>query len=328
MRFFRRQAGLFLVVLLGVAHPLGWAVPIMPAHVSRERLATNALWDQLRNKPVGERPRVILVLGGGGARGLSHIGVLRVLEQEHIPVDQIVGVSVGALIGALYASGLSVDQIESMAQDIGWKNLTDFSRFRLLKLILTDELLSTSKMEAYLDKKLGGLYFNDLKIPFVCIATDIRTGERVVFKEGPVAFAARASATIPGVFKPVPYRHRSLVDGGVVDNLPTNIITVDDNDFVLAVLPKVESEQKEVTTVLKTLVRSVEIQKDTMMQERKKDADFLIEPNVGDVSMVELDRYKECIDAGLLETRARVLALKKTLLQRAYKKNKKLVAGQ
>jgi NTE family protein len=279
-------------------------------------MAANLLWEQVRNKPVGQRPRVILVLGGGGARGLSHIGVLRVLEQEHIPIDQIVGVSVGALIGALYASGLSVDQIESMVRDIGWTKLTDFSRFRLLKLILTDELLSTNRMEAYLDKKLGGLYFNDLKIPFICIATDIRTGEKVVFKEGPVAFAARASATIPGVFKPVPYRHRSLVDGGIVDNLPTNTVTIDNNDFVLAVLPKVESEQKEVTTVLKTLVRSVEIQKDAMMQTSKKDSDFLIEPNVGDVSMVELDRWRECVDAGLLETRVRAFELKKSLLEK------------
>jgi NTE family protein len=287
--------------------------------------AADVLWDRLRTRPVGERPRVILVLGGGGARGLSHIGVLRVLEQEHIPVDQIVGVSVGALIGALYASGVSVNDIESMAQDIGWKNLTDFSRFRLLKLILTDELMSTSKMEAYLDKRLGGLYFNDLKIPFVCIATDIRTGEKVVFKEGSVAFAARASATIPGLFKPVPYRHRSLVDGGVVDNLPTNLVMVDNDDFVLAILPKVQSEQKEVTTVLKTLVRSVEIQKDTMMLERKKDADFMIEPNVGDVSMVELDRSHECIEAGLLEARSRVLELKKQLIMRAAAKNRKVL---
>jgi NTE family protein len=229
------------------------------------------------------------------------------------------------LIGALYASGVSVNDIESMAQDIGWAKLTDFSRFRLLKLILTDELMSTSKMEAYLDKRLGGLYFNDLKIPFVCIATDIRTGEKVVFKEGSVAFAARASATIPGLFKPVPYRHRSLVDGGVVDNLPTNLVMVDNDDFVLAILPKVQSEQKEVTTVLKTLVRSVEIQKDTMMLERKKDADFMIEPNVGDVSMVELDRSHECIEAGLSEARTRVLELKKQLIMRAAAKNKKVL---
>ncbi len=312
-----RRFVLLAILIAGLARPLGWANVVWPSHTSSERVAADILWDRIRREPVGKRPRVILVLGGGGARGLSHIGVLRVLEQERIPVDQIVGVSVGALIGALYAAGLSVDQIESMAQEIGWRNLTDFSRFRLLKLILTDELLSTNKMEAYLHKKLGGLYFHDLKIPFVCIATDIRTGEKVVFKEGPVAFAARASATIPGVFKPVPYRHRFLVDGGVVDNLPTNLIAVDDNDFVLAVLPKVQLEMKDADTVLKTLVRSVEIQKDTMMFERRKDADFMIEPNVGDVSMVELDRSQECIAAGLREARLQALELKKRLIQRS-----------
>lgn len=316
------------IFFMGMARPAVPANQVWPAHVSRERMGSEILWEQLRTQPIGKRPRVILVLGGGGARGLSHIGVLRVLEQERIPVDQIVGVSVGALIGALYAAGLSVDQIESMAEETGWKNLTDFSKVRLLKLIMSDELLSTSKMEAYLNKKIGGLYFSDLKIPFVCLATDIRTGERVVFKEGPVAFAARASATIPGVFRPVPYRHRSLVDGGVVDNLPTNLVTIDDNDFVLGVLPKVQGESKEVTTVLKALVRSVEIQKDSMMTERRRHADFMIEPNVGDTSMVDLNRWKFCVEAGLIETRRQGLALKKMLLKRAHEKNKEVFVQQ
>jgi NTE family protein len=279
-------------------------------------LGAELLWQRVADKPVGQRPRIILVLGGGGARGLSHIGVLRVLEQEHIPVDQIIGVSVGALIGALYAAGLPVDKIEQMSREVGWSTLTDFSRFRVLKLILSEELLSTNRMEDYLDKSIGNKYFTDLKIPFTCIATDLRSGEKVVFKEGPVAFAARASATIPGLFKPVPYRQRSLVDGGLVDNLPTNLVAVGENDFVLAVLPQADEERDDVDTILKTLVRAVEIQKDVMMAERKRDADFLIEPRVGTVSIVDLNRSAECIEAGQLATRQAAVELKKKILQR------------
>jgi hypothetical protein len=127
---------------------------------------------------------------------------------------------------------------------------------------------------------------------------------------------ARASATIPGLFKPVPYRQRSLVDGGLVDNLPTNLVAVGENDFVLAVLPQADEERDDVDTILKTLVRAVEIQKDVMMAERKRDADFLIEPRVGTVSIVDLNRSAECIEAGQLATRQAAVELKKKILQR------------
>ncbi len=170
---------------------------ILPTGVTWDRMNTEIKWDAVRKLPVPNRPKISVVLGGGGARGLAHIGVLRVLEEERIPIDEIVGVSVGAVIGGLYASGMPIDDIERMASDIGWDKLTDLSRLRVFRLIVHEDLLSTERMEQYLKLHIGDKYFSDLKIPFACVATDLRTGEKVVFKEGSVALAARTSATIP-----------------------------------------------------------------------------------------------------------------------------------
>ncbi len=288
-----------------------------PTDVSEKRFATEVLWKGFQGLKVDERPRVILVLGGGGAKGLAHIGVLRVLREEHIPVDEVVGVSVGALIGSLTAAGVTDMELETMANEIGWNNLTATSKASAVRMILNDELLSTQGMEDYLRKRIGDKTFKDLPIPFSCVATDLRTGEKIVLQEGSVAFAARASATIPGLFQPVPFRQRLLVDGGLVDNLPTDIVPrKNDWDVVLAVHPKVEKLAGDKLTVFKSLVRAIEIQGGVITQAGKKSADFVIEPEVGDVGIADLRRSRECIEAGTLAAHKSVLALKQLLLSR------------
>jgi NTE family protein len=296
---------------------------VLPYGVSRDRFAADAIWNNVRRLPVGDRPRIVLVLGGGGARGLAHIGVLRVFEEEGIPIDEIVGVSVGALIGALYSSGLSVDEIQQMAGDIGWQSLTDYSKTAMVRLILNDELLSSNGMETYLSNRIGNKHFSDLNIPFSCVATDIRTGERVVFREGPVALATRASATIPAIFKPVEYRHRLLVDGGLVDNLPTDIANQPgDEDIVIGVLPIGEYQLKDTNSVFRSLVRAIDIQKDIIIESKKKSADLMIEPDVGSVSMVDLGRSAECIEAGTLAARRAALSVKALVMTRMIERRK------
>lgn len=289
----------------------------MPDGVSEQRFATEVLWKGFRALPPAERPRVILVLGGGGAKGLSHIGVLRVLREEGVPVDEVVGVSVGALIGAVYSAGLTDIDLESMANEIGWGKLNRVSQAVAMKMVLSDELVSTAGMERYLTAHIGEKTFADLRIPFSCIATDIRTGERVVLTEGPVAFAARASATIPGVFKPVPFRQRLLVDGGLVDNLPTDVVAARAGyDTVVAVLPKADKLTSENLTVFRSMARAIEIQGGVIVKENRKNADVLIEPEVGAVGITELRRSRECIEAGTLAARKSVLQIKQLLIDR------------
>lgn len=312
----------YALILLVLLSSVQAGEPVWPIGVDKERLATELLWGPISAQPIGRRPRVIVVLGGGGARGLSHIGVLRVLEEERIPIDQIVGVSVGALIGSLYAAGLSINEIEQMARKIGWEQLTDFSKASMVRLVFSETLLSNKKMETYLEQHIGNKNFSDLKIPFTCLATDLRSGERIVFNQGSVAFAARASATIPGIFSPVEYNDRELVDGGLIDNLPTDTVQIDENDFILAVQPIAELHVAKADNVFKTLVRSIEIQKDELIKEKKKKADFLIEPNVGIMSIVDIKRSEECMEAGIAATQQQVLELKKMLIARSAKLGK------
>lgn len=293
----------------------------LPSGVSEKRFSTEILWHAFEKLKPADRPRVILVLGGGGAKGLAHIGVLRVLREERVPIDEVVGVSVGALIGSLRAAGIGDEELEQMASEIGWNSLSSYSKTNAVKLFLSDELFSSQGMENYLKARMGEKTFADLPLPFSCVATDLRTGERVVFKEGPVAFAARASATIPGLFQPVPYRQRLLVDGGIVDNLPTDIAEPKkDWDVVIAVLPRADRLPAEKLTVFRSLTRALEIQGRVIVRENRKSADFVIEPEVGDVSIADLKRSRDCIEAGTIAARKAALELKALLLQRLLEK--------
>ncbi len=267
----------------------------------------------------GRRPKIAVVLGGGGARGLSHIGVLKTLKEKNIPVDIIVGTSAGALVGGLYAAGIDIAELERIGVNTGWNKLSNLSRFRMLGLVTRESLLSTKKLENYLQDKIGRKRFTDLKIPFACIACDIKTGERIVFKEGELAFAMRASATIPGVFEAAEYRHRYLVDGGVVDNLPVDIARLMGADFIIAVYPKADNSSFEVSSVFTTLVQVINIQGKLIAESQIKDADFVIIPEVRDVNTIDLNRSEECIEAGTAAGRQTAAALQDKILEKYIK---------
>lgn len=280
-----------------------------------DELLRNLLWKDFLTLS-GKRPKIALVLGGGGARGLSHIGVLKALEEKKIPIDIIVGTSVGALVGGLYASGMKIEDLEKMGHNIGWNKISDLSTIKLFTLITAESLLSTDKLEKYLKKYIGAQKFDELKIPFACIACDIKTGERIVFKDGEVAFAMRVSATIPGVFNPVEYRHRLLIDGGIVDNLPVDIAKVMGADFIIAVYPQADISTYEIKNVMTTLAQVINLQGGFLTAQQMKEADFLLVPNVKNVGLIELDKSRECIEAGVVSGRSKVNELKDKILER------------
>ncbi|WP_413854108.1 patatin-like phospholipase family protein, partial [Candidatus Ruminimicrobium bovinum] len=174
----------------------------------QETFIVDHIYYKVINLPKEKRPKVILVLGGGGARGFAHVGVLKALREANIPIDMVVGTSMGALVGSLYCSGVKIEDIENIAEDIKWNDISNLNVTSLITMLTSEKLLSTKKMEEYIARMIGDKYFFQLDIPFVCVATDIKTGEKIIFKEGPVAPAARASATIPGIFEPVSYRQR------------------------------------------------------------------------------------------------------------------------
>ena len=172
--------------------------------------------------------KIGLALGGGTAKGLAHIGVLEVLEKNNIKIDYLAGTSMGSVVAALYASGMSVKDIKKIALTTKWENLVDFT--------LPDKgILSGCKIEEFLRVILKGKKFKDLDIPLAVIAADVYNGEKVIFEKGDVASSLRASISIPSIFVPYEYNGRVLVDGGVVDPIPVETVRKMGADVVIAV---------------------------------------------------------------------------------------------
>lgn len=310
----RKMAIFFKVLLMAQASWL-MAAPSSPVD-NEDDFALNALWDAYQRLPPKSVQKVGLALGGGGARGLAHIGILKVFQEEHIPVNAIAGASVGALIGALYSAGVPTSRLETMARDIGWNALTNYSRVSFLRLLVTQKLLSTDRMESYLQERMGDVRFDELKIPFSCVATDLQTGERVIFREGKVALAARASATIPGLFEPVVFRHRYLVDGGLVGNIPTDLAKAMGAELVVAVDISSDFSKFDPKNVLSTVSQAILIQSALLSQSAVKEADWVIRPAMQEISPIDLTKSEECMDAGTLAARRAVPGLKQMIIDK------------
>ena len=174
------------------------------------------------------RPKVGLALGGGFARGIAHIGVLRVLEEHQIPIDFIAGTSVGALIAATYASGTSLDEMERQGSETRFR---DFGRWTLSRM----GMATNDRLEHFLHKFTPAQYFSEMKIPLCIVATDLVTGESVYFTDGEIGPALRASCAYPGLFLPVEYRGRFLVDGFLTETVPAPAVREHGRGIVISV---------------------------------------------------------------------------------------------
>ncbi|HJZ78802.1 MAG TPA: patatin-like phospholipase family protein, partial [Pyrinomonadaceae bacterium] len=181
-------------------------------------------------KDSSDRPRIGLALSGGAARGIAHVGVLRALEENDIPIDAVAGASAGALIGGCYAAGLSSKQLVTMAGGFRWRHTSRLGFSRL-------GLQSNARMERFLRKKLPVTRFEDLRIPCAVMVTDLQKGESIVFRDtGDLPFAIRASCCVPALYAPVRDREgRYLIDGGITNNLPINETRDLGADLVIAV---------------------------------------------------------------------------------------------
>ncbi len=169
-----------------------------------------------------------IALSGGTAKGFAHIGVLEALEKNKIKIDYLAGTSMGAVVGALYASGIPIKELKKIAIETKWENLVDFT--------LPDRgILSGEKIENFLRVLLKNKKFEDLEIPLSIIAADVHNGEKVIFKKGDVASALRASISIPSIFVPYEYNGRILVDGGVVAPVPVDTVRSMGADVVIAI---------------------------------------------------------------------------------------------
>jgi NTE family protein len=251
--------------------------------------------------PQGPEPKIALVLGGGAARGFAHIGVIRVLEQERIPLALVVGTSVGSLIGALYASEASSFDLEWAAFQLKQEDLFDF---KVLNVVLGMGLARGELLEAFVKAKVKQERIEDLKIPFAAVATDLNWGTRVVIDKGSIAKAVHASSAIPGVFEPVSHDGKLLVDGGVVDNIPIDVAREKGADLVIAVDISEDLGNVNIKNMLDVMLQSTNIMFAVNVAHRLVGADVVVAPKVGGVAMLDFGQKKQCMDAGAGAARA------------------------
>jgi len=190
----------------------------------------------------GKRKKVGIALSSGSVRGLAHIGILKILEKEKIPIDFIAATSIGSVIGACYASGLSTKKLEEIAMTAKWKKLVDFT-------IPKTGFLDGRKIEKFLGSIIDHKSFDDLSIPLSILVTEINRGEKIVVNKGSIAKAVRASISIPGVFSPIIIDDNILVDGGLVDPIPIDIVKEMGADIVIAVDLSTNIEQGNLSNI-------------------------------------------------------------------------------
>jgi NTE family protein len=302
----RPLAGLLALLLCA---PAGAAVDL-----SADALIRDHLWREVRRAPAGRRPRVGLVLSAGSLRGVAHVGVIQALEDAGFPIDLVAGTSMGAVIGSMYASGMPPKKLRDFATSIHVGSGNDLSSSRLISLLLFDKLLSSENTEIMLRKNIGGVRFDQTLKPFACVSMDVYTGEAIIFRDGDVAKAVRASMNLPGIFRPIEYRHRFLVDGGVVDYIPVDAAKLLGAEWTIASVTETDYTTSRPENVLESLLQVIDIRGSYLSHEQRKHADFLIEPPVGDIGMFEDNRIVEAIDKGAVTASARIDAAKESLI--------------
>ena len=275
------------------------------------------------------RPKIGVVFGGGGAKGAAHIGVLKVLEEQKIPVDYVAGTSMGAIVGALYASGLSAAELEKVITAIDWKDVfsgdpdrrdVDYRRKREDYEILSKMSVGIKDGKMAMpkglvkDQKVNVLFemlmlhtsdindFDKLPIPYRAIAADLETGEMVVLRGGHLADAARASMSVPGAFPPIEIDGRLLIDGGIVRNVPVDIVRGMGADIIICIdVDKPLPTREELGGSLSVLNQMIDIMMKKNVKEQLKTLgpqDVYINPDLGELGSTDFDRAAEIARLG------------------------------
>lgn len=279
------------------------------------------------------RPRIGLALGGGGARGAAHIGVLRELERLRIPIDAIAGTSMGAIVGGLYASGKTPDELQQLVESLDWADAFDdqatrdqrsFRRkqddaafpiplelgLRGGRLVLPKGLIHGQKLSLILRDQLSHVHnvhdFDDLPIPFKVVASDIGTGDAYVMSNGDIELAMRASMSAPGIFAPVVVNGHALVDGGLAGNVPVSVVREMDVDIIIAVdveFPLYAPEKLQSALEITEQMLTILIRKETRRElAGLSDDDILIRPELGEYGSTNFQEIAQTIAPGAAAT--------------------------
>ena len=270
------------------------------------------------------RQKIGLALGGGGPKGLAHVGVIKTLEKYHIPIDYIAGTSVGAVVGGFYALTKDIGSIEKYVMDKNWFQMLSY----LSDPSLQSGIFQGSRLESYIEGYVKGAAIESTKIPFIAVAADLRTAKKVELKSGPLSQAIRASSSIPMLFKPVSIGAYLLTDGAVVSSVPVETVKKMGADIVIAVQLNNEYEEDkaiEKANFIKIGEASFSIMARGIAKEEVKKADVLIKPNVSDIgwkSMLKQTEKVVGIESGIHAMEKHIALLevimKKNIIERFF----------
>ena len=224
-----------------------------------------------------------IALGGGGARGIAHIGVLRAFEENDIKISYIAGTSIGALVASYYAFGKSIDDIRDIGEALNFTSVIGLS-------LQKKGLFSTRSMEKMIIRDLGDVNIEDAEIPLAICATDILTGEQVILERGNLAKAVCASTAVPGIFVPVEIDNKALVDGGITENVPVSLLDKMGAGFTLGVSLNGHREYSPPTDMIAIMSNAIDIAIDLRTRDQLKNADFTLSLN--------LERYSRMDNSG------------------------------
>jgi NTE family protein len=252
------------------------------------------------------RPGIGLALGGGFARGYAHLGVLQVLEEESIPLSCIAGSSIGSILGAAYASGLPLARIIEKCAEIRFR---DFGRWRVSRF----GLASNERLGALVHRFFDSRQFEDLSIPTAIVATDLDTGDPVLFKQGGLAEPIRASCAFPGLFEPVQIGTRCLADGGLVAPVPTRAARELGAEIVVGISVGLHDGRRGApTNIFQVVSRALSAAQKHQLESWERHANLVLRPAVQNLAWDDFERIDEAIEAGAAAARSalpRLLAL-------------------
>lgn len=242
-------------------------------------------------KPPPRPAKIALVLGAGASRGFAHIGVLKILESNKIPIHMIVGTSAGSFVGSIYAYGFTAFQLQKMSFSIERGDIVDLT-------IPDNGFVKGEKLEEYINTLLNNTPIEKLRIPFYAVATDIQNAQEVVFGKGNTGTAVRASCSIPGIFRPVKVGDRTYVDGGVVSPVAIDAAKRYGADFVIAVDISSDIGDRPPESTMETILQSVSIMYSKLSSIQLSKADIVIRPKVGYIGSSDFTKKHEAVLEG------------------------------
>ena len=242
-------------------------------------------------KPPPRPAKIALVLGAGASRGFAHIGVLKILESNKIPIHMIVGTSAGSFVGSIYAYGFTAFQLQKMSFSIERGDIVDLT-------IPDNGFVKGEKLEEYINTLLNNTPIEKLRIPFYAVATDIQNAQEVVFGKGNTGTAVRASCSIPGIFRPVKVGDRTYVDGGVVSPVAVDAAKRYGADFVIAVDISSDIGDRPPESTIETILQSVSIMYSKLSSIQLSKADIVIRPKVGYIGSSDFTKKHEAVLEG------------------------------